>query len=312
MTALSELVVGVDGSEAAREALRWSFREADMAGLPMRCVHVWQPSPDLGELERVSEMQTVADFEDEVLKDVAADVRAVATDSGHEGVEASVEVAYGHPAKALIDRAGDSRMLVTGARGMGALKGQLLGSVSQACAQHARGPLVVVPSQVGLEPLPSDRQDAWDRKVVVGVDGSEESMAAMRFAAAAARVRQAPLLVLHAFQDPVRSGYRGRTLPSLEPVRRRAEQVLQDSLRRGLPDGDAVQVTGHLAEGEEHAVLLTAAERSDLLVVGSRGRGGWRGLLLGSVSLRCLTSSRGPVAVLRGAESYPTRPVRRP
>ena len=61
MTALSELVVGVDGSEAAREALRWSFREADMAGLPTRCVHIWQPSPDLSELERVSEMQTVAD-----------------------------------------------------------------------------------------------------------------------------------------------------------------------------------------------------------------------------------------------------------
>jgi nucleotide-binding universal stress UspA family protein len=145
---------------------------------------------------------------------------------------------------------------------------------------------------------------------VVGVDGSEESVTALRFAATAASVRRAPLLVLHAYRDPVRGGYPGRSLPPAGPARRRAEHILQDTMRRGLPDDPGVHVAGHLAEGEEHAVLLAAADRSDLLVVGSRGRGGWKGLLLGSVSLRCLASARRPVAVLRGAHSYPRTSMR--
>src|SRR5690348_15737397 len=99
MSVLTELVVGVDGSEPARWALRWSFREAALAGLPVRCVNVWQPSPDLGELDRMSEMKAVADFEDEILNQFVADVRSTATDGGHEDVEVSVEVAYGHPAQ---------------------------------------------------------------------------------------------------------------------------------------------------------------------------------------------------------------------
>src|SRR4051794_10162094 len=115
-----------------------------------------------------------------------------------------------------------------------------------------------------------------------------------------------PLLVLHAYQDPIRSGYHGRALPPVEPLQRRAQEVLEESLRRGLPDDPDVQVAGRVVEGEEHVVLLTAAERSDLLVLGSRGRGGWTGLLLGSVSLRCLTSARGPVAVVRGNATYPS------
>src|SRR3954468_9154211 len=222
MRTLSELVVGVDGSEPARVALRWALREAALTGLPARCLHVWQPSRDPVELERLAELQAVGDLKEEVLHGALADVRAVVADSGHEDVEASVELAYGHPAKALIDRAGDGRLLVTGARGLGTLQGQLLGSVSQACAVHAHAPLVVVPSHVDPDPPGSGQQDAWDRKVVVGVDGSDESLAAMRFAAEAARVRRAPLLVLHAYQDPIRSGYHGRALPPVEPLQRGA------------------------------------------------------------------------------------------
>jgi nucleotide-binding universal stress UspA family protein len=304
MTVLSGVIVGVDGTEPARSALHWGLREAEMAGLPVRCVRVWQPSPDLTEIERVSEMQSVADFEGELVENVMADVRAGVTACGYLDVEVSAEIAYGHPAKALIDRAGDRHMLVTGARGRGPMEGWILGSVSQACAQHARGPLVVVPSERGPDPL-AGKPDAWNRKVVVGVDGSEESVTALRFAAEAARVRRAPLLVVHAFQDPIRTGYYGRTLPPLKPVLGRAERVLEDSLRRGLPEDPGVQFAGRLVEGEEHAALLAAAEQSDLLVLGSRGQGGWKGLLLGSVSLRCLTSARGPVAVLRGADTYP-------
>ena len=95
----------------------------------------------------------------------------------------------------------------------------------------------------------------------------------------------------------------GRTLPTAAPWREEAQaDGLRDSLREGLAGVHGVKVESRLIEGPEHRALVEAAKGADLLVVGSRGRGGWRGLLLGSVSLRCLTLSEVPVAVVRGPQ----------
>jgi nucleotide-binding universal stress UspA family protein len=87
-----------------------------------------------------------------------------------------------------------------------------------------------------------------------------------------------------------------------------ARTTLLDSVRRGLDDAANLEVKQTLVEGPAHAVLLDAAVGADLLVVGSRGRGGWKGLLLGSVSMRCLTQSPCPVAIARHPDGVAGRP----
>ena len=137
-------------------------------------------------------------------------------------------------------------------------------------------------------------------RVVVGVDGSAGSAAALRFAAAEARLRGGELHVVHAWMDTV-SGYGGPPWAlSDTPLRDRAVATLRESVEDAWRDGPpGVQVRAETVEGVEWDVLTEVAEAADLLVVGSRGRTGWSSLLLGSVSLRCLTFAPCPVAVVR-------------
>ena len=136
-------------------------------------------------------------------------------------------------------------------------------------------------------------------RVVVGVDGSAGSVIALRFAAAEARLRGGELHVVHAWIGNL-PGYGG--LPWARPattLREQADTTLVESLRAVWQNGSPeVQVRAETIEGAEWDVLTEVAEAADLLVVGSRGRTGRTGSLLGSVSLRCLTHAPCPVAVV--------------
>ena len=205
---------------------------------------------------------------------------------------------YGQPARQLIDTAGDDGLLVVGSRGRGSLRGALLGSVGQQCAQHARGPVVVVRDEEPADGAPQEQEAA--SRVVVGVDGSPGSGAALRFAAAEARLRGGELHVVHAWIDTV-SGYGGPpwAVP-VTTVREQADATLRGSLEQAWPTGSpGVQIRAETVEGVEWDVLTRVAAGADLLVVGSRGRGGWSGLLLGSVGLHAITGAPCPVAVVR-------------
>lgn len=217
-------------------------------------------------------------------------VDASLTRMGAEGAAVTPEVMYGHPTKALIDAAGADRLLVVGSRGRGPIAGTLLGSVSQSCAQYARGPMVVVRGQSSL---------GEGGRVVVGVDGSTGSINALRFAAHEAVLRSGVLQVVHAWLGTVAAEARSVWPGPDRAPERAAAAVLQESLLRGLGPSPKVDVTPQLVEGLDHVSLLDAAQGADLLVVGSRGRGGWQGLLLGSVSLRSISQSPCPVAVIR-------------
>ncbi|MGY1607534.1 MULTISPECIES: universal stress protein [unclassified Geodermatophilus] len=293
-----EVVVGTDGSAGARTALAWGLQEARLHGTAVRLVTVWPqdrpPHAHDGGLGRPD----VADLEAEVRSRMEVETAEVAASTGSEAVPVHPEVRHGHPVQQLVDAAGEDGLLVVGSRGRGPLRGALLGSVGQQCAQHARGPVVVVrddESTHGAVP----RQGTASR-VLVGVDGSAESVAAMRFAAAEARLRGAELHVVHAWTDTV-SGYGGP--PWAVPETTLREQA-DGTLRRAVHDawdGEApgVQLRAEILEGVEWDVLTEVADSADLLVVGSRGRTAWSGLLLGSVSLRCIAYSPCPVAVVR-------------
>ncbi|UQU67743.1 universal stress protein [Couchioplanes caeruleus] len=290
---VTEVVVGVDGSPEAEDALSWALHEGRLRDVPVRAITVWQPSGDPQEAERLGALRSVADLRDQLREDVETGVRKVVDREHASDVAVTAEVRYGHPVRALIGESGAGALLVVGSRGRGAITGSVLGSVSQSCVQYARGTVVVVRGR---------RSDSRTRRVVVGVDGSPASVRALRFADGAARLRGAALQVVHAWTLPY-LGFAGRsgTLPqeASDDIAARAGERLRESLRRAEIDANRPDVEMWLVEGAPNLSLLQAAGNADLLVVGSRGHGGWKGLLLGSVSTQSVTQSPCPVAVIR-------------
>jgi nucleotide-binding universal stress UspA family protein len=139
--------------------------------------------------------------------------------------------------------------------------------------------------------------------VVVGVDSSEGAKAALRFALEEAKLRQATLRVVHTWQF----GYIGvRGIEGLTPVvgadlgdlRRTAEVALDAVMYEVAPDPDGVAIERRVSEGAPATILVDESREADLLVVGSRGHGGFAGLLLGSVSQQCAHHAACPVVIV--------------
>jgi len=139
--------------------------------------------------------------------------------------------------------------------------------------------------------------------IVVGVDHSEGAKAALRFALEEAKLRQATLRVVHAWLY----GYIGATglegaFPAvggdIKELRDAAASVLEETLRESIPETDTVEIERRVVEGRAAAVLVDESRGADLLVVGSRGHGGFAGLLLGSVSQQCAHHAACPVVIV--------------
>ena len=138
--------------------------------------------------------------------------------------------------------------------------------------------------------------------IVVGVDGSEEAKAALGFALAEAKLRQAKLRVVHAwlFGGAGFEGFFPAPVSELSDLRRAAERALDATLREVAADASGVDVERHVVEGVPAAVLVEESRDAELLVVGSRGRGGFAALLLGSVSQQCAHHASCPLVIVHG------------
>ena len=140
--------------------------------------------------------------------------------------------------------------------------------------------------------------------IVVGVDQSEQAQQALRFALEEAKLRHARLRVVHAWQygtvgaAGVESFYPA-VGPDVSEVREAAEQALEQALRESLPDTDSVEIERRVVEGRPAAVLVDESRDADMLVVGSRGHGGFADLLLGSVSQQVSHHAACPVVIVR-------------
>ena len=269
------IVIGIDGSDSSSAALRWAVEEAELHDWPVTAVLGW------GFLD-----QHHADPDAPFDPDYAAPAAAEALDAYVEravGPERAARVerraVCDLAAPALIEAAGDASLLVVGARGLGGFKGLLLGSVSQQCLHHTTSAIAIVRPR----PAPRPSEDTLEQ-IVVGVDGSQTSREALRWAAEEARLRQAALQVIMTWHMPFVAGY-PFVSPNFEPSQfehdaRKALDELVDGVDTvGIPQVDRI-----LAMGDAAVTLLTASKEADLLVVGSRGLGGFAGLLLGSVS----------------------------
>jgi hypothetical protein len=139
---MGKIVVGVDGSDGSREALKWAFAEATLRGAALEVVTVWQ-YPITASLPTFGAMTTPDDFE----TDARPTLLAILADEGITAaapMPVSTLVAEGNAARALLDAASDADLLVVGSRGHGGFTGVLVGSVSQQCVHHATCPVVVV------------------------------------------------------------------------------------------------------------------------------------------------------------------------
>jgi len=277
------LVVGVDGSPDSDRAVRWATLHA--RALRGRVVLLHGSAPVLS-----------SDATDELLTELAEHARQAvrrAQEVAAAAPDADVtteEVATGGP-QALIGASDQAWAVVVGARGHGRVGGALVGSVSQHVARHAAGPVVVVRE-------PADRAS---RTIVVGVDGERTADPAVELALALAEALSAPVLALRAWQPP---GWVAAPAPVLMPElgsRSRAEQVraLEHRLAPARERHPSVVVTADVVPGHPQRVLADASQHAALLVVGARGLGGFRGLLLGSVSQSVLQHAACPVAVVR-------------
>lgn len=287
MTVHSAVSVAVDGSDQALQAVRWAAKAAQRLDRRLDIVSVLPPVATVfGRLSMQSDEEAMHAARQ---KAEAAVVAAAQTAVGAANVPVEQRVIEGKPALALRAVSTRSHMLVVGRRGLGGVRGLLLGSVSTDLAANSDCPTVVVPS--------SRERDSGP--VVVGFDGSISADAALERAFDAASTLKTPLTVVHSyggFTDEVFHGYSGQVL---ENLRGNAEIAVATQIAEHSDRLPEVEVTIDLTTEPPAEHLATLSATAQLVVVGTRGRGGFRGLTLGSTSQAVLHVAQSPVMVVQ-------------
>ncbi|MFF0428143.1 universal stress protein [Streptomyces sp. NPDC004520] len=285
------VIVGADGSASSLVAVEAAGREARWRDAGLRIVHAFHwptarvplwgalPMPDEGEVRKMTEG---------LLAEAVERARTVAP-----SVDVTRSVVTGDPVTVLEAQSRAAELVVVGSRGMGGFVGLMVGSTAVRLAAHGRCPVLVVRDS----PEPAG-------PIVLAVDGSRAGVAAVDFAFAEAALRGVGLVALHAWttwnapvpppQDPA------EPYASAPGMLAQAEgRLLAEALaghRERYPD---IPVESRVVHGATREALIEASGSAQLLVVGARGRGGFSGLLLGSVSQAALHHAHCPVAVVR-------------
>ncbi|GAA1411923.1 universal stress protein [Catellatospora coxensis] len=279
------VVVGVDGSAAALAAVRLAAHEAARRGLDLRIVHafIWPlMHVDVGASEAVPEGGLRHDAE-RLLAEAATAASATQPD-----VTVTTELVTGAPAAVLLAAARHAELLVLGDRGLGGFTGLLLGSVAVQVTAHSTTPVLVARGE-----------EHAGGPIVVGVDDSPEGAAAIEAAFAAAERRHAELLAVRTWTYPAMATLYTPPVPAdCTPVEDAERHLLAETVSTGAKLHTEVQVREQLVCGRPGRTLVQLSELAQLVVVGARGRGGFAGLLLGSVSQQALHHAACPVLVV--------------
>lgn len=280
------VVVGVDGSASSRQAVDWAVEEATRRNLPLHLLCAWHS--DYAAETVAPLVPSMEDDSRSIVETAAAHAKAVSP-----GLDVSTSIVHAQAASALIAVSRHADTVVVGSRGVAAVTEALLGSTSMQLAAYASCPVVVVRKPVARGEVP--------RRVVVGVDGSDLSTEATGYAFEQASGRGLGLTVLHAWNANVYTS--GVALSALvEPwdeLVAEQDRITSQAVARWTETYPNVEVHTRVVQGRPVDVLVDASESAELVVVGSRGRGGFRGLLLGSVSRSVLHRAPCPVAVVR-------------
>lgn len=294
MSAKDAIVVAVDGSEAASNAVVWAARAAAVHRRRLHivtAVHI----PAF----YYSEPYLARSFQDE-LRDTArsrldsALVLARQTAEDIAPIEVSAEQIDGRPAPTLVDVSNEAWMLVLGSHGHGEITGLVVGSVTAAVAAHATCPVAVVRGRT------LDGRPPTEGPIVVGVDGSESCKPAVAAAFAESAVRGANLIAVNVWSDVSVQPSLGATPddPHWSRIQTGEEVVLAERIAGWQEQYPDVSVERVVARDRPVRVLSEYAEQAQLIVVGTRGRGGFKGMLLGSTSRAMLHTADCPVLVV--------------
>lgn len=264
------VIAGIDGSPAAEAAIKWAAAEAVSRGAELSLLHafVWPLFPvPLGPSEVAPGLRAAADKIVAESVEFARKLEPEVTVTGHRS--------DGFPAPVLIDASEQADVIVIGSRGLGLALGALVGSTGLDLAANAHCPIVVV------------RPDQYDSgsRVVIGYDGSPASKVALDFGLDHARRHGLEVRVVAA--QPLHTEHGQITAPELTAA---------VHSRPGGANAELVLINGHPAEQ-----LLRLSADAALIVLGARGRGGFAGMLIGSVSQTVLHHADCPVAIIPAA-----------
>ena len=286
------ILVAVDGSPASKVATDWAARNAAMKHLPLKLVVVISPPAVMG-FPEVPMPSVYFDWQAgegrKVLDDALAIVNEATADTP---IEVTSETVNGSTVPTLVELSKDAQLIVVGCRGHGAWARGLLGSVSSGLIHHAQCPVAVIHDEDPLMPHPSEAP------VVVGIDGSPASELATEIAFEEASFRGVELVAVHAWNDSDVFEVPGVDWSALQTA---GEETLSERLagwRDRYPD---VAVRRIVVADKAARQLVEQSESAQLLVVGSRGRGGFTEMLLGSVSAAVVNAARMPVIVARSS-----------
>jgi nucleotide-binding universal stress UspA family protein len=284
-----EIVVAVDGSGPSNAAVRWAVRESLLLSVPLKLVHVVGAPKVTRSLMRVPEAteQRLDAHAREIVDGAAGLAQRTAMDAGAVADIAGTEIYHSKPIPTLIELSERAKMIVVGSVGHGALRGLLLGSVSTGLVNGSHCPVAVIHNK---------EAPAADAPVVVGIDGSPSSELATRIAFKQAAKRGVDLVAVHAWSDVDLW-----EIPEVDwdTVAQGKVKLLDKRLSAWRELHPEVSVRRVVVRDQPTVHLAEQAENAQLLVVGNRGRGGFAGLMLGSVSSMLAHYVQIPMIVAR-------------
>ena len=310
------VVVGYDGSVESQLALAWAAAMARRRGTRLTLLHSvnFSFAPGFSALDTSQLEPELHDAVRRLVEDGA--VRAGDTvDASH----IQTEYRLGSPAGQLVDASEGADLVVVGSRGRGRIAGGLLGSTSYAVAAHAHCPVVVVraphgaadPEEAEATDAPSVRSGLPEvvrpdaaHSVIVAFDESEQASRALLAAADIAMEEGAELRIVHVVHVPSIDSWAYEETAHAGTVhahslREQAEDGLSAAVRLATARQPDLTVSTELLYGEPGRAIADLGHGAGLIVVGSRGRGGFTGLLLGSVSHNVIHHAECPVMVVQ-------------
>lgn len=279
------IVAAIDDSATAAAALRWAARDAGLRHVPLTLVHAVSPELAMDAHGLPPGLARWQHDHGRRLLDDAVAVVGQATAAGGPA-EVHTELLGSAAVPALVDLSKDAELVVAGALGSRRWPGRLLGSVSSGLLRHAHCPVAII----------HDDEPPAQAPVLVGVDGSPASELATAIAFDEASRRQVDLVALHAWSDVDVSEWPGIDWPATQPM---AEQVLAERLAGWQERYPDVHVARIVLRDQPARKLVERSRDAQLVVVGSRGRGGFAGMLVGSVGETVAQLAQVPVIVAR-------------
>ncbi len=288
------IVVGVDESPTAQMAVQWAARDAELRKIPLTLVHA--TSPEFTMRPNVRPPAGLVRWERDRGRALLDDAFKMVENACQRGGPAEVhtELSSSAAVPTLVNLSKDAELVVTGCHGSGQWPGHRLGSVSTGLLRYAHSPVAIVHDE---DPSLSHVSQA---PVLVGIDGSSASELATAIAFDEASRRNVGLAALHAWSDTDISKWPGIDWPATEST---AEEILAERLAGWQERYPDVQVTRTVVCDQPARQLVERSKHAQLVVVGSRGRGGFAEMLVGSVGETVAQMAQVPVIVARESVS---------